>query len=583
MIDIREPSADNSEKRAEIPAVNATAVRGAMRMTLNGLISHEELQIARSKSPRVLIVDDEAINRLGLRYLLASLTGVEVVAEATNGAEAVEMATRLSPDLILMDLTMPEMDGIATTRAIRKSKPETKILILTSVAGPGQVSQAIAAGAHGYCMKDSNPEEFLTALNVVLNGNVFLDAKVLPALIESLSNNERNNKTSFQKTDAYAPLSDFELEILSMKMRGATVREIAQSLNLSLDSVSKMELRIKEKIFDLGSSPTRSQGKKKSSSHVRICEQCLSVYSLESDFCPIDGTALADEETGKWIGTTLDGKYELLSFLGKGGGASVFKGHHRFLNQNVAIKIIHGEHSTDFTMLQRFRREAEISSRLNHPNIVQVYDFGIVDSGTPYLVMEFLEGISLAAHLKSFGKMTCSEILSVFWQICCALECAHQSGLIHRDVKPGNIFMSNDPTGESLVKLLDFGLAKSIQRKNREDALTMHGHVVGNPEYMSPESCRGLEYSKASDIYALGCTAFECLNGAPPFRGDTITEIMYRQINDSTPRLFAPVPITPLEVSLTQIIEKCLEKDPTLRYASVTEIKSDLLELQYLI
>jgi DNA-binding NarL/FixJ family response regulator len=556
------------------------------KMTLHELISPDE-HTDQSRPLRILIVDDEAINRLGLRYLLTSLPGIEVVAEATNGVEAIEMTAIHSPDMILMDLTMPEMDGIATTRAIRKSKPDTKILVLTSAAGHGNVSQALEAGAQGYCMKDSNPAEFLTALNVVRKGNVFLDAKVLPALLDSMSSQRSTTKThssNFNKTDAYAPLSAHELEVLSMKMRGINDEEMARVLGVSLDTIKRMECEIKGKIFDLESRPAQSQGRemaaaRKAPANVRFCEHCHSVFSEDIQICPNDGTKLIDEQTSKWIGTTLDGKYELLTFLGKGGGASVFKGNHKFLNQKVAIKIIHGEHSTDFTMLQRFRGEAEISSKLNHPNIVQVYDFGVIDSGKPYLVMEFLEGVNLANYLKSYGKLSCNEILTIFWQICSALECAHKSDLIHRDIKPSNIFIAKMSDGDKFVKLLDFGLAKSIQPLSREDALTGHGQIVGTPDYMSPETCRGIEYTRASDIYSLGCSMFECLSGLTPFQGTTIPEIMYRHINDPAPRLFAQADATPLESALARIISKCLEKDPGNRYASATEIKTELLEL----
>ena len=530
-----------------------------------------------AKPLRVLIVDDEAINRLGLQYLLTSKPGIELIGEAVNGAQALEMTSRLSPDVVLMDLTMPEMDGISTTRAIRKMKPETKILVLTSVSGGEKVSQALQAGAHGYCVKDSNPEVFLSALDVVRSGNIFLDAKALPSLLNSLSHQPSNLLIGTKKTDVYEALSDYELEILSMKMRGVSDEETAKSLNISMSTLKKTEAEIKEKIFDLESRPTVGRRKDNSHGGVRVCEHCERVFDLSIEICPNDGTQLVDEQTSKWIGITLDGKYEVLTFLGKGGGASVFKGHHKYLNQKLAIKIIHGEHSTDFTMLKRFRGEAEISSKLNHPNIVQVFDFGVIDSGIPYLVMELLDGVNLADHLRVHGPLGCNELLSILWQICSALECAHDSGLVHRDVKPSNIFLTRTPDGERLVKLLDFGLAKSIQSINRRDNLTMHGQIVGTPDYMSPESCRGIEYSVASDIYSLGCTMFECLSGSTPFRGETVTEIMYRQIHDMAPQLYAHA-ASPLEEKMMRIIDKCLAKDPSQRYVSAAEIKNELLD-----
>jgi serine/threonine protein kinase len=429
-------------------------------------------------------------------------------------------------------------------------------------------------------LKDSSPEEFLNALKVVRDGNIFLDAKVMPSLINSFSAKAEKNATCSQKTDAYAALSDRELEILSMKMRGVKDDEAAKSLNVSLETLQRLELEIKEKMFDLESRPI-SKRQTSSQSHVRFCETCESVYEPNIEVCPNDGSTLFDEQTSRWLGTILDGKYELLGFLGKGGGASVFKGNHHYLNQQVAIKIIHGEHSTDFTMLKRFRGEAEIASRLNHPNIVQVYDFGVVDSGTPYLVMEYLEGINLANRLRKINYMSPAEMLTIFWQTCSALEYAHQNKVVHRDVKPSNIFLAERSNGEQIVKLLDFGLAKSIEKQTASNALTAHGQIVGTPDYMSPESCRDGIYTQPSDIYSLGCTMFECLSGAPPFKGDTIVEVMYKHIHDPAPTLFTHSNATPLETSLAKIIAKCLEKNPNRRYNDATEIKNELLELPF--
>lgn len=552
---------------------------GVSAVTIERTVSTDTHAINQSRALRILIVDDEVINRLGLRYLLTSLPGIEVIAEASNGAEAIELTAVHSPDVVLMDLTMPEMDGITTTRAIRKSKPETKILVLTSMVGGDKVTQALEAGANGYCLKDSNPEEFLTALNVVRSGNIFLDAKVLPALLGTMSSKPSKANKSFKKTDAYEPLSDRELEILSMKMRGISDEETARTLNISLNTLERIEFEIKEKICDLENRPATGL-RKENSQQLRLCEHCNSVFGQDVEICPNDGWILVDEQATKWIGTTLDGKYEVLSFLGKGGGASVFKGTHKFLNQHVAIKIIHGEHSTDFTMLQRFRGEAEISSKLNHPNIVQVYDFGVTSSGTPYLILELLEGESLSSYIKRHGKVNAEELLTIFWQLCSALEFAHQRDLVHRDIKPGNIFLATTPDGDTLVKLLDFGLAKSIQGTRGHD-LTIHGQVVGTPDYMSPESCRGIAYTGASDIYSLGCTMFECLSGKVPFPGDTITETMYRHIHDPVPQLFPPESANRLEATLSRIISRCLQKDPACRYYSTAQIKNELQELSY--
>jgi serine/threonine-protein kinase len=272
------------------------------------------------------------------------------------------------------------------------------------------------------------------------------------------------------------------------------------------------------------------------------------------------------------------GKFEILGYIGRGGGATVYKARHKFLNQLMAVKIIHAEMATDFRMLQRFRYEAESASHLNHPNIVRVHDFGLTDTGTPYLAMEYLEGMNLSTHLREKGPLSRNALITIFWQVCAALEHAHAHGFVHRDVKPSNIFLSYSKHGEVFAKLVDFGLAKSTDFEKQLN-VTQHGQIVGTPWYMSPESCRAQDTTPASDIYSLGCTLYECVTGKPPFIGESVTDVMFKHLSAKPPQINMSEEASRSERQLARLINKCLQKDPTDRYSTIAEVKAQLFEM----
>jgi DNA-binding NarL/FixJ family response regulator len=258
---------------------------------------------------RVLIADDEAINRLGLRYLIANCPGLEVVAEAANGKEALQHAAICHPDIVLLDITMPEMDGIMAARAIRKLSSEIKILMLTSLNGPKELGEALAAGANGYCLKDSKPEQLLKALSVIGDGNTFLDSKAMPHLVNAMAPKAIEKPVHLEKTQAYEPLSETELEILSMKMSGLNDVKTAETLNVSLETLRKIEETIKEKILDLENRDVYEHKSKKIVGATLVCEECEGTFAQSLEYCPIDGTPLVEDLVTRKIGTFLGGKW----------------------------------------------------------------------------------------------------------------------------------------------------------------------------------------------------------------------------------------------------------------------------------
>lgn len=209
------------------------------------------------------------------------------------------------------------------------------------------------------------------------------------------------------------------------------------------------------------------------------------------------------------------------------------------MNREFALKTI-DEKTISATAIRRFQQEAKASFSLNHPSIVAVNDFGVLEDNTPFLVMELIKGESLGDRIKRAGSLPRDEVIAVFVQVCFGLAYAHESGIIHRDIKPDNIMILKAlPLGsDGSVKILDFGIAKlTLHDSNDIQSLTRTGEVFGSPLYMSPEQCGGLQLNHCTDVYWLGCVLFEALTGTPPFIGDTALSTMMKHQNETPPTL----------------------------------------------
>jgi serine/threonine protein kinase len=217
-------------------------------------------------------------------------------------------------------------------------------------------------------------------------------------------------------------------------------------------------------------------------------------------------------------GAILGGRYEVVSLLGVGGMGVVYRVNQIFLDKHFALKTI-GKLQTSDTKIRRFQLEARAAFAVNHPNIIAVNDFGLLDDGTPFLVMELIEGQTLTDRLKEKGgKLAITDVIQIFVQACFGLAYAHENGIVHRDIKPSNIMILNGIplSSEGSVKIVDFGIAKFAQHDDGEvQALTKTGEIFGSPLYMSPEQCSGEHVDYRSDIYSLGCVLFEALTGTP--------------------------------------------------------------------
>jgi eukaryotic-like serine/threonine-protein kinase len=269
---------------------------------------------------------------------------------------------------------------------------------------------------------------------------------------------------------------------------------------------------------------------------------------------------------------TLSGRYETGERLGSGGMSNVYKATDRILERTVAVKILAEHLSDDERFVARFRREALAVAKLIHPNIVQVYDTGI-DEGRHYIVMEYVEGRSGAQILQRHGPVTAEVAAEIGAQACAGLDYAHRRGIIHRDVKPGNLMVVGGPVGggeEMTVKLTDFGIARAIEQTR----ITQVGSVVGTAAYLAPEQVRGEEATPATDVYALGVVLYQFLTGRLPYEGSSLAELAVRQQNER------PLPPSAYDGEvpepLSAAVLRALEGDPNRRYASAEELATGL-------
>ncbi|MFO0554394.1 MAG: serine/threonine-protein kinase [Polyangiaceae bacterium] len=283
------------------------------------------------------------------------------------------------------------------------------------------------------------------------------------------------------------------------------------------------------------------------------------------------------------LGTALDGRYELQQILGQGGMGLVFKGRNLTLDMPIAVKVMLPEVAQQRDYYRRFRREARVMSVLSHRNIVQVFDFGLADGALPFIVMQLLRGRPLDDWLFELERLpSLAEIDDLFSQILDAFAVAHNAGVIHRDVKPGNMFLSDEADGHRLVKILDFGLAHFEENEGSTDdegpSLTRAGMVSGTPAYMSPEQCRSLAVGPSSDIYALGCVLTEFLQGRPPFSGQSNMDVMTQQMLASPPPLDRPADAEPVPALLERLRLDLLAKQPSRRPISIEELRARFRE-----
>lgn len=441
----------------------------------------------------VFIVDDNLSNLQLLEKLLSE--NQYRVRMANSGRRALRAIAVELPELIMLDINMPEMDGYQVCQEL-KASPDTQNIPVIFISALDDVLDKVKAfklGAVDYVTKPFQAEEVL-------------------ARIESQLTISRLRK---------------ELETKNSEL-------IAKNEEL----------------------------KRKNQELVNSYERATRIFNTLSDVLP---------------GMVLDEKYKLDEKIGSGGFGSVYKAINIALGKPVAIKAFCPSQSTSLTNIDRFRLEGISSCQINHPNAITIYDFSISLTGIAYLVMELLDGYTLADYLKQKGHLSVNRALEIAIPICQVLAKAHKAGIIHRDIKPENIFLHAEPNGE-VIKVLDFGIAKLLGT-NERDNMDTAGLILGTPAYLALERLNGVSYDGRSDVYSLGVMLYLMLTGQLPFspRENSIVSLIYMYMTQDPTSMREINPAIPKVIE--DLVMRTLSKDPGNR-PTAQELESELIDLQ---
>jgi serine/threonine-protein kinase len=304
---------------------------------------------------------------------------------------------------------------------------------------------------------------------------------------------------------------------------------------------------------------------------MRACQRCKLNFPDDTAACFLCGSALAQVQDPR-IGLTLAGRYQVEAAIGEGGMATVYSARHRLVDRPCAVKIMNAALAKNEVIRERFRREAKAAQKLAHPNIIEIFDQGELPDGSLFLVMELLEGETLA-DLVVRGKVPIDRTVTIAIQIARALARAHDLEVIHRDLKPENVFLAETLDGGDFVKLLDFGIARSMQ----DSRLTGAGEVFGTPQYMAPERITSIDAGPSADLYALGVMLYEMLSGQLPFDAADIATFFVKHLKE------IPAPLRTRDRSLPEeldrLVSELLAKDPKDRPVDAHRVHADLLRI----
>ena len=305
----------------------------------------------------------------------------------------------------------------------------------------------------------------------------------------------------------------------------------------------------------------------------RLCPRCGAhgrhpmCASCASETIPLPG---GPDDPDSLVGAVVGGKYAVGSVLGHGGMGTVYRGAEQSTGLPVAIKVMRSDVATDGAAVERFKREARLSSQLEHPNIIRQFDYGVTDNGLMFLVMELLTGRELADEIAESGTLTVARALGIAGRIVDALRLAHNLDIVHRDLKPGNIFMARRDDGSEVAKVMDFGIAKSLD--DGAPQVTQAGVVVGTPAYMSPEQAKSGKLTANSDVYAVGIILYEMLTGAVPFQSESLVSVLMMQVSRQPPPLRERRPDLANNTALQSLLDAMLDKTAENRPDSATAV-----------
>ncbi|HEY9788193.1 MAG TPA: serine/threonine-protein kinase [Candidatus Obscuribacterales bacterium] len=315
-------------------------------------------------------------------------------------------------------------------------------------------------------------------------------------------------------------------------------------------------------------------------SSAKRCPACGKQYTEENNFCSVDGAKLtvdakrthaelkAAVPAYRLLGKTVGGKYVINSILGEGGMAVVYQAFDCLIERDVVIKVMKAWLASDEKANERFKRECKLTAQINHPNVIRVYDGGLLDEWGPYLVMEYVKGETLRSIIEKMGALPLDIACKIIIQILRGLAEAHSAGIVHRDLKPDNIIITRAGGSSVSVKILDFGIAYLVAGAQK---LTQTGRLVGTPAYIAPEQLKDKQIDERTDLYAVGVIFFEMLTGHPPFAGETAESILTKQLFQPPPPIAALRPDLPPGLMLEEIVNRALAKEPEDRFQSAVE------------
>jgi serine/threonine protein kinase len=313
---------------------------------------------------------------------------------------------------------------------------------------------------------------------------------------------------------------------------------------------------------------------------MKYCPACHRTYPADYNVCPADQSALQSAHELQ-PGMVIRNKYEILERIGVGGMGFVYRGRHVTFDEVCAIKIVNDVIAGDANFLQRFQTEAVVTRKLRHPNAVRVDDFDYTEDGRPFIVMELVEGKNVGEILESEGPLGVARAIRVATQVAQALGFAHKLGIVHRDIKPGNIILTTNEQGQEIAKVLDFGIAKLREAvEGAKPGMTMTGMVVGTPLYMSPEQFMGKkagqEIDGRTDLYSLGVVLYQMVTAQLPFEGDTLYSLMMQHMEGSVRPPHELAPELQIPESLSHVILKAIDKSREQRFQTAEEFVAAL-------
>lgn len=308
----------------------------------------------------------------------------------------------------------------------------------------------------------------------------------------------------------------------------------------------------------------------------KVCLVCHTEFGPDERKCPRDETVLISLAPDPYAGKIIAERYFVEQLIGSGGTSVVYKAEHLQLHRPVAIKMLKSHLVADEDSKARIEQEARAVSCLTHPHVVTVFDVGVTDYGEPYIVMEYLQGKSLAEQIAYEKRLPVRRAVRLFIKACGALSHAHKKNVIHRDVKPSNIMLIHTDEDPEFIKLVDFGLAKLRTLTGEFQRLTKTGEVFGSPIYMCPEQCTGKKVDHRADVYSMGIVMYECLTGRPPFKAKTTIGTIQKHIREPVPPFQETAPNVVVPEDLQNIVFRALSKAPEDRQQSMEQLKDEL-------